>query len=114
MRSQYAELVAFGVGEDDKALLAGLADVGARRAECDETFDLLIRIVRLQVRMAPVLAGLALGDWLQPHRRQVILAVVGGHEMDRGPLVGNTSVAKSLGPECRHPLCVDDIESELG
>lgn len=61
-RLQDAELVALGVGQYDPADVGTLADVNAPRAEPDDTLNLRIAIVRIEVNMQPILQCLFFGN----------------------------------------------------
>src|SRR5262245_16006954 len=108
-RSQHAELVAVGIGQDDPADVA-LADVDPLRPERDETFDLGLLITVGgwgEVEVPPVLAGLRRDGGTAPRHLRAAL-----RRLDRGLLVLIThqrpaqrvmpAVADLLRPVARH------------
>ena len=109
---EHAELVAFGVGQDDPGLLA-LAYVDATGAERDESGDLsgLIATARIQVDVQTVLRSLRLkvwneNDWWGAHRPSADL-----HRF----LISPRRLPVQYGtPELAECLWVAGINDELG
>ena len=56
---EYAELIAFWIGEYDPRHLS-LSDVDARRSECHKAIDLPVAVNGTKVKMESILAGLLL------------------------------------------------------
>ena len=74
---QHAELVSFGICENLEGFRAGLADIGTRRAQLEQTLDLTGSVGGDEIEMTPVLRGLGSGARLQPDRRSDASLAVG-------------------------------------
>src|SRR5215471_10540642 len=119
---QDAELVPLGVGEDDPALLAGLADLGVPGTEAEQATDLfvLLPVGWADVEVEPVLDGLALGHvrkcqrrW---HRAQVVLAFRhhGRANRDNSVVFVLHLVVKDRAPEPGETAGIGTVDRKLG
>jgi hypothetical protein len=71
--TEHAELVALGIDEHDPCRVETLPDVAAPRAERDDSLDLGIKFVRVQVDVQPILDGLVLGHGDEAQARIAVL-----------------------------------------
>jgi hypothetical protein len=108
VRAEHAELVAFWIGKHDPGRFRALPHVDAPRAECDDSLDLCITVVRVQIDVQPVLQGLVFGDGDEAKARIAVLVRAHDHlviGLIQDPLVENG------GPETGNRsriACVDD------
>src|SRR5215471_6145511 len=119
---QDAELVPLGVGQDDPALLAGLADLGVPGTEAEQATDLfvLLPVGWADVEMEPVLDRLALGHVRKrQHRwhRATAVPAVRHHRRANGdhPVVFVLHlVAKDRAPEPGQTAGIGTVDRQLG
>jgi hypothetical protein len=77
--SEHAELVALGIGEHDPTHVGTQPDVGAARAQRDDSLDLGITVVRVEVDVQPVFDGLVLGHGDEAQDRIAVLVRADDH-----------------------------------
>ena len=106
-RSEYTELIAFGIGEHNPRPLA-LSDVRSRGAERKQPFDLNVSVVWPEVEVQPILDRLRLRDGEEEESRQTIRS---GSNLELVGVVVDDYPAERLPPpppEAARVPCIDD------
>jgi hypothetical protein len=109
--SPYAELIAFRIEHDSPAASVSLSILDLRRAESDQSLDLVRRVLGSEVDVHSALRRSWF--WNLPEQDPADAAVVGRCERNEVILFSYGAVARDFRPESREPSWISTVEGDV-